>query len=129
MINKVNPLSPLKIGQIIDGLNRLEPTPWAEVSGFSGGWAQFDTAGAWRRAKVRKVGDEVQLRGLISSGTIGAGGFTLDVGFRPADNIHFPVISNNAFGEVVVFSSGLVQPVIGSNVWVDLGPVRFSVNA
>lgn len=67
----------------------------------------------------------VHLRGAVKSGTIGLSVFTLPVGYRPSNTEYFAVVSNGAFGRVVVGSDGGVTPDIGSNVYVTLDGITF----
>lgn len=107
------------------------PGAWTAVLGgigFTNGWVNFD---AGHPAQYRKIGDEVELRGLIKTGTVGTGAFTLPAGFRPFQTDDtFPVASNGAYGQVTVFATGVVQ--IGnpaSNVYAYLSGIRFSTVA
>lgn len=103
------------------------PSLWTAVTVFTNSWVNFD---ANHPAQYRKVGDDVELRGLIKSGTIGLAAFTLPAGFRPfqADEV-FAVSSNSLFGRVVVLSTGVVTPDVGSNITVYLSGIRFSTIA
>ena len=110
------------------------PQPWTPVSAFLNGWVNYGTGSTWPVAAYRKIGDEVQLRGLIRAGPIPASAFTLPVGFRPTGGIggassgyHFPIASNDAFGLVRVTADGDVRIGQGSNGWVDLASIRYSV--
>ena len=72
----------------------------------------------------------VQLRGIVKSGTVGAGTpiFTLPSGYRPPKTVRFAVASNDLFGYCAVDSSGNVLAVQGSNAYFDLSPVRFPIS-
>jgi len=100
------------------------PTAWTPVT-FTGGWVNF--GGAYQTAQYRKVGDVVQMRGVIKSGTMGAAAATLPVGFRPPATNQFVGVSAGTFGYTVVDASGAVVPSIGTNASFDLSPVTFSV--
>jgi hypothetical protein len=69
----------------------------------------------------------VRLRGIVKSGTINTAMFTLPAGYRPSNTRHFAVVSNGAFGDVYVDSSGNVICSVGSNTWVSLDSVTFDV--
>ena len=107
------------------------PPAWIPVT-FENSWQNYP-GGAFAPGSYRKIGDEVQLRGLVMGGTVNTPIFTLPVGFRPAVSapagaaIHMPVVSNAAFGWVHVYGSGVVNATSVSNGWVDLAPLRFSV--
>ena len=57
----------------------LTPTAWTNVT-FQNSWANM---GGYQAVQYRKVGDMVQMRGMMGSGTMGQTAFTLPVGFRP----------------------------------------------
>lgn len=101
-------------------------TPWITPT-LTNSWVRFD-ANAPPPQYRGYVNGDVQLRGVMKSGTINASAFTLPVGFRPviANGYNGPVASNTAFGYVNVNSSGLVVPVVGSNVWYSFDGVIFS---
>jgi hypothetical protein len=56
------------------------PTPWTTLP-LVNGWVSY---GAGYVPQYRKVGDNVQIRGLAKDGAATGGLFTLPVGFRPA---------------------------------------------
>jgi hypothetical protein len=43
----------------------------------------------------------------------------------PASNAYFPAVSNSAFGAVLVASTGVVQPAVGSTTWITLEGITF----
>jgi hypothetical protein len=87
----------------------LDPTAWTPVV-FQNGWA--DLAG-WQAMQYRRVGDVVQLRGVITAGAIGAVAFTLPVGFRPPAALQSATTSNGAFGAFTIAANGNVTPIVG----------------
>lgn len=103
----------------------LASTAWTAVS-YTNSWVDFDAA---RAVQYRKVGDEVQLRGLMKSGTVGSSSFTLPSGFRPSRQEEYAVESNALFGVIRVLTDGTVTCTVGSNVYVYLSGIRFSVTA
>lgn len=90
----------------------FDPTVWTATS-FANGWV--NTAGNNQLTEYRKIGDVVHIRGMISSGTLTAGAFTLPAGFRPPKDLNFAVVSNGAFGHLYITSAGVVIPQAGSN--------------
>jgi len=66
---------------------------WYQVSGpvawiaptFTNSWVNYGSG--FQSAGYRIVGDMVQLRGLIKSGTLGLAAFTLPAGYRPTANL------------------------------------------
>lgn len=71
--------------------------------------------------------DVVHLRGMIKDGTATSGTtlFTLPVGYRPTARELFNVQSNGALGRIDVLSTGSVQILTGSNVWISLDGISF----
>lgn len=120
-------------GQFIDATGDLRasinayavPTAWTNVS-FQNGWGVF--GGGWQACRYRKVGDVVQLQGLMSSGTVGIAtpAFTLPSGFRPTLSELFPTVANGAIGRINVGTDGAVSSDFGSNVYVSLSGIWFS---
>ena len=71
----------------------------------------------------------VKLRGVVKSGTLSVSTFMLPIGYRPAKNKYFAVISNNVPGFVLIDPDGGVIPLAGtSNVFVALDSISFKVN-
>jgi hypothetical protein len=91
-------------------------------------WVNFDPT-LYPAASYRMVGDMVQLRGLIKSGTIGQNITNLPVGFRAQRIVHLPVASENAFGMVRISVNGDMNAVVGTNGWFDLANIQYSVTA
>lgn len=55
----------------------------------------------------------VILRGTVKSGTVGSPIFTLPVGYRPAGNVGFAIVSNALFGYIIIESDGDVVLATG----------------
>ena len=104
----------------------VSPSDWTAPT-FTNSWVDFGSG--LQAAQYRMVGDEVELRGTIKTGTIGTAAFTLPVGFRPQASIGFAVDSNGAHGRVSIASTGAVTPDIGNTASVRLDGIRFSVTA
>lgn len=92
--------------------NYVLRTPWTAPA-FTNGWVNFSAA--YQGARYRKVGDVVEIEGLIMNGTLGQPMFTLPAGFRPPLNMQFPTNAGNAFACFTVFSTGIVQNINGVN--------------
>lgn len=71
----------------------------------------------------------VHLRGMVKSGTLTLAAFTLPAGYRPSANVNFACVSNGAFGQCFVDSSGNVMPQTGSNIYFDFGGITFDTRA
>lgn len=103
--------------------------PWIAPT-LLNSWVNFDTS-LYSAAGYRKVGDLVELRGLVKSGTIGLAVFNLPVGYRPTRSHHLPVAANDAYGTCRVNGSsggapGDVVASAGSVSWFSLDNIRFS---
>lgn len=97
--------------------NYVAPTAWTAPT-FTNGWHNSGAPSAL--ARYRKVGDTVQMEGLIVGGSLGTVAFSLPVGFRPVGDCYFAQISNNAFGGIIINPNGNVQPALGSAVWIGI---------
>jgi hypothetical protein len=93
--------------------------PWHEVGAagqpaFQGTWVNYGGA-AETAAFYKDASGIVRLKGTIKSGALTTPAFTLPAGYRPAGEIIFAVVSNLAFGELVITTAGLVTPYVGNN--------------
>lgn len=92
--------------------------PWIDVAtgvGFTNSWVNFGSGE--QDMQYRKVGDQVQLRGTVKSGTVGfVPVFTLPVGYRPPTTVSLAIVSNGALANLYITSSGAVCIIAGSNV-------------
>lgn len=97
---------------------------------FANSWVNFDTAN-YGSAGFRKYPDgRVRLRGLIKSGTIPAGVFTLPVGYRPPKQLLFACDTNpGAMADVRIQTDGQVVVQTGSVTWVALDNVEFDTES
>ena len=92
------------------------------------GWVSFGGAEAGPTYYKDNFGN-VKLRGVVKSGTLSVSIFDLPIGYRPAKNKYFAVISNNVPGFVLIDPSGGVIPLAGtSNVFVTLDSISFKVD-
>jgi hypothetical protein len=124
-------------------------TGWTAVS-FQNSWVNY---GTYQGAQYRRVGDIVECRGLVKSGTVGSAIFTLPTGFRPpldiilsgitsglttwstgavnsgtvAAHTHGNTGPGNIAARINVNTDGTVALQGGSNGFVDLSSIRFSV--
>jgi len=81
------------------------PTAWAGVT-FQNSWTNYGSS--YQNAQYRKLGDVVQARGAVKSGTVGTVIFTLPAGFRPPAKTVFPADLNGAYGRLEVGTDGTV---------------------
>lgn len=106
-------------------------TPWTRINtlGFAGAWVDY--AAPYGPAYYRKVGDIVYLRGLISTGAVGAI-CTLPVGFRPQYEPIVVVACFQGSAEIRISTAGVVSLAsvtpVGANgtTWTTLTGVTFS---
>lgn len=105
---------------------RVSNDEWTDVT-FENSWVNFGSG--FNDAQFRQLGVEhVEIRGLVKDGTVSTNIFTLPAELRPIANYGYAVVSNNAFGHVVVRSDGGVRLNIGSNVSVFLDGIIFSLD-
>jgi hypothetical protein len=104
-----------------------ESTAWISPTMLNS-WTWF--TGVYTHPKYRRVGDRVELKGLVKSGTVGAGTplFVLPVGFRPPEETILTTSSNDLYAQVRVTTAGNVACVVGSTVWVSLDGLSFPLN-
>lgn len=98
-------------------------------------WTNATLLNAWVVYNVgtfvqyRKIGDVVEVRGLVKSGTTGTTIFTLPVGFRPpgASSAMLPCIANGLIARLDVSNNGNVSISTGNgNAYLSLDIIRFS---
>lgn len=95
----------------------VAPTPWTAVT-FTGAWVNYGAP--YQVAQYRKVGDEIQVRGLIKSGVSGTAAFTLPAGFRPLADYVLPSNAAGAYASLTVKADGTVTPTMVSNASVNV---------
>jgi len=95
----------------------VAPTVWTPVT-FQGAWVNYGAP--YQVAQYRKVGDEVQVRGLIKSGASGTVAFTLPAGFRPLADYVLPSNAAGAYASLTVKADGTVAPTMVSNASVNV---------
>jgi hypothetical protein len=125
-------------------------TPWTALPTYGAQWGNY--GGGWQVGQYRKVGDEVQLRGLLNRGSTAPSATicTLPVGFRPPANCLFGcqgyVFGANGLIRVSVYDTGVLllddannqfypgspyYAQIGTNLitYLDLSVIKFSTTA
>jgi hypothetical protein len=97
-------------------------------------WSSWSDA-SYVGAGIRKIGDIVTLRGLITN-QAGATTLlcTLPVGFRPPARLILPVSSYDSWAQVEIGPNGTVTRTVGGAtfapaIWVSLSNISFSVTA
>jgi hypothetical protein len=80
------------------------PTAWTNPT-FLNGWMSYGSG--YAPGQYRKVGDMVQIRGLVKSGSLGNAIFMLPVGYRPTTgNLQFAVENSGGHGQLEVRTGG-----------------------
>ena len=102
----------------------FEANPVWQAPVFVNSWVNYGS-GFNNAGFTKDRSGVIRLRGLIKSGTVTASAFVLPVGFRPAQQHLFAVISNGAIGRVDVQADGEVVITAGSNVYVSLDNIAF----
>lgn len=134
-INTESPSSPLHVaGDLrIDGQLLGVTTPWTGLMLFFG-YDNLDPAhpgGNHPLCEYRRVGDVVELRGLLHSafhGVVGGVVALLPAGFWPPKNIRLLTHGNGGAGVTVeVRADGLIEVLLGTTEWISLNGISFSV--
>jgi len=100
------------------------PTAWT-APGYINTWSDFGSG--FQPGQYRKVGDSVEIRGIIKGGSVNFAAFTLPAGYRPPNALMFSTISFDAFGQIRINVAGDVIPTTpASNTSFAIG-CRFSV--
>lgn len=90
----------------------LDVTAWTAVT-FQNSWANFGAG--MQVAQYRKVGDVVEVRGVIQSGVTATVAFTLPAGFVPPATQTLPVVGpSGALASVTVATTGTVAVISAS---------------
>jgi len=127
VINDVGPVTGAAI------IPQVAVTQWTALGPLmANGWVSY--AAPYGPAQYRKVGDEVQLRGLIQSGSPPSSTmFTLPVGYRPQHQLIFTQACSAGTAEVRVDTPGTVAcpsaypATAAPAVWTSLSGIQFSV--
>lgn len=103
------------------------PTTWTALT-LINSWVNFD---AGHPAQIRKVGDDVEVRGLIKSGVSGTVAFNAPAGSRPFQTDEtFPIVTSpSVFGLISINGSTGAATVTGSTTFVYLSGIRYSTVA
>jgi len=103
------------------------PTAWTAPT-LLNGWVSYGAG--FIAPGYRKVGDMVQIRGAVKSGTMGVSAFNLPVGFRPPAAFDAQVYSDNGSAiqvcSLTITAAGDVLIQWGGNARVGLG-CQFSI--
>lgn len=107
------------VDQVVNVLEQGSDRLVLGAANTGGGWTTLGLASPWvdygfpwMGAGYRKVGDDVQLRGLVRGGTSGTTIATLPAGYRPVRNVIFTASADigggNIFARLDVLSTGVV---------------------
>jgi hypothetical protein len=122
--------------RVADGDNAMQALAEAVDTALAGvAWVNMALGNAWTNtdtntygfASYRKRGDVVELRGLITPGTVGAVIFTLPAGFRPPKSVWFlgHTNANPNAAKVEILSSGAMN-ITQCATWASLSGITFS---
>lgn len=115
-----------RVADLERALGRASSVPWISPPGLNG-WNNYGAP--WQTCQYRKVGDIVQIRGLVAGGTIGLAVFNLPAGFRPPGQLLWATDTNpNAHGRLEVETGGNVIARTGSNTYFSIN-CQFSTTA
>ena len=101
-------------------------TAWTALPTYGAQWSNY--GGGWSTGAYRKVGDEVQIRGLLQRGSAAPSATicTMPVGFRPVENYLFPcmgyVFGANQALRITVTAGGSLDLDTINNVYYTLSP-------
>ena len=101
------------------------PQEWVDVT-FENSWVNF--GGGFNDCQYRKVGNDVEIRGMVKDGTIPATIFTIPENFRPVNAYFFDAISGGSQGRIRIGDDGAVTIAAGSAAYISLDGIRFSLN-
>jgi hypothetical protein len=102
----------------------METAPWTNVT-FITPWVNYGSG--YQTAQYRKIGDRVELRGLVRGGANLSTIFSLPVGFRPPARLLLSTQTNtNVAGRVDVDTLGNVIMQNGDTGWISLDNLNFS---
>ena len=107
-----------------DVVDRIGAVKWIAVT-FENTWVNYHSS--FQPAAYCKDGmGFVHLQGLVKDGTDNSIIFTLPVGYRPAHNGVFCVISNSIIGRVDISAGGAVKAEDPSSPdWISLEDITF----
>lgn len=96
------------------GTTVYDETSWTTPT-LLNSWVDY---GLGRQAvRYKKTGGQVEIQGVLKSGTIASPAFTLPAGYRPASGLMWAANANDAIGRLDIEPDGDVIPSFGSNVW------------
>jgi len=116
-----------------DGTNVVAPqsvaNPFTSAS-LLNSWANYNPGGGnlYYGAGYRIHNGEGELQGIIASGTMSLKALVIPFALRPAKDVLFSTISNNAFGAGTVYANGDVIPAVGSNTSFVLDGIRWPLS-
>lgn len=100
--------------------------PWTAMT-LLAPWVNYGSG--YQNAQYRKVGDMVYLRGLIKSGTVGAGIWNIPAGHHPPTYHHIAGIANDKICNLRPGGGVLVMTAGDATQWVSLDNCYWSVTA
>lgn len=101
----------------------------------TGAWAALPLAngatifgGTYRAPQYRKVGDRVELRGLVGTPPANNTNFALlPAGFRPLETEVLNTVTQTVAGQLYIYPDGRIARGDGTGTYITLGALAFSV--
>jgi hypothetical protein len=125
-------ITPASDGKLLLGSYQLHAEAWQDLT-LSNSWAAYD-AGGWADPQYRKVGNRIELRGLMKNGTTTSGTIagSLPAGYRPSGHEMFLQPHASGYLRMDVEADGdiIVRTLSGggsiSSSFVSLAGISFS---
>lgn len=102
----------------------LSQAPIWQAPTLLNSWVNYE-AGTNPAGYTKDLSGVVRLRGMIKDGTGATPAFVLPVGYRPAYQSVFQVITNGSIGRVDIQANGEVQMTSSSAVYLSLDGLSF----
>ena len=109
--------------RVLMGTKSYVDTNWVSPS-LDNSWVKYnDTFGT---AQYRRVGNVVEIKGLVKDGDIGKNIFVLPEGFRPTNQKLIATQSHDDLGRLDIKTDGSVNAYAGDNAWFSVS-ITFTV--
>lgn len=113
-----------------DGTNIIAPqtmTSAFTAPSMLNSWAYYNPGAAnlYHQPGYRINNGYGEARGIIAGGTLTQKAFDLPFKLRPAKDVIFTTVSNNAFGAGTIYANGEFTPAVGSTTWFSIDGIRW----
>lgn len=128
---------PTGTDRVADGDNAIQALAAKLEEVLSPTWQNLAFQSPWRNwgapnqhCQFRKVGDEVQLRGMATGGTAGTTLAFLPAGMQPPLDVILAINTSHAMGTLIVNPTGQVSVnAMGASGWLTLAGLSFSTKS